>query len=143
MIMNQDAKSNQNKVVYTSGCWDLFHVGHLRSIQRAKTNGGILIVGVLTDELITTYKKRPPLESFTIRYEIISNLPYPDLVLPEIRQFDLDRLANLGVTNYLIGADWENSNDPNLLRLKEVIKVTFLPRTVGVSTSNLRSKLGK
>ena len=81
----------KEKVVFTSGSWDLFHVGHLNVLRRSRELGDRLIVGVSTDELIAEYKGAPPVIPFEERLEIVQNVKGVDLavrqtILTEIRQ---------------------------------------------------------
>ena len=66
--------------VLTTGVYDLFHVGHLRSLQKASTMGDYLIVGVVPDELAASYK-RPPVIPFDQRWEIVEHIACVDEVI--------------------------------------------------------------
>ena len=67
-------------IVYTSGTFDMFHYNHLRMINYARSLADILIVGVSTDELVSSYKPKPIIR-FTERLQIIEALKTPDIVL--------------------------------------------------------------
>ena len=69
-------------IVYTSGTFDMFHYNHLRMINYARSLGDILIVGVSTDELVSSYKA-PPIIPFNERMQIIEALKTPDIVIPQ------------------------------------------------------------
>ena len=69
-------------VVYTSGTFDMFHSNHLKMIKYARGLGDTLIVGVSTDELVSSYK-RPPVIPFEERLAILEALRYPDVVIPQ------------------------------------------------------------
>ena len=71
-------------VVYTSGTFDMFHSNHLKMIKYARGLGDTLIVGVSTDELVSSYK-RPPVIPFEERLAILEALRYPDVVIPYAR----------------------------------------------------------
>ena len=69
-------------IVYTSGTFDMFHYNHLRMINYARSLADILIVGVSTDELVSSYKAKPIIP-FTERLQIIEALKTPDIVIPQ------------------------------------------------------------
>ena len=140
--MNQEEGSDMRRVVYTAGSWGMFHPGHLRMIQRARSMADTLIVGVSTDQLIKKYKGRMPVDPFALRYETICCLQYPDVVLPRVKQFNVERMKKMGVTHVVMGDDWSDSQHPDLIELKKAVTVVFLPRTRGVSTSSIRRLLG-
>ena len=75
---------------YTTGVFDLFHVGHLNVLRRAKGLCDRLIVGVTTDELLLSYKQKRALIPFNERIEIVESIRYVDTVLP---QDSMDKLA--------------------------------------------------
>ena len=68
-------------VGYTTGVFDLFHIGHLRLLQRAKSRCDRLIVGVSTDELVQSYKNKKPVIPFEERSEIVAALKCVDVVV--------------------------------------------------------------
>ena len=68
----------KKKIGYTSGAFDLFHVGHLNILRMSKEQCDELIVGVSTDELIHSYKGKNPIIPFNERIEIISNIKFVD-----------------------------------------------------------------
>lgn len=70
------------KIVYTSGTFDMFHINHLRMINYARSLGDILIVGVSTDELVTSYKPAPIIP-FVERLQVLEALKTPDIVIPQ------------------------------------------------------------
>ncbi len=70
------------KVGYTTGTFDLFHIGHLNIIKRAKEQCDYLIVGVSTDEVVMSYKHHYPVIPFEQRIEIVAALKYVDEVVP-------------------------------------------------------------
>lgn len=131
-------------VGYASGVFDLFHIGHLRILQRAKALCDRLIVGVTVDELVG-YKNQKVVVPFEQRLEIVSGLKAVDLAIP---QDDLDKLAmwkKLKFDVLFIGDDWYGSDRfrDYERKLKSVgVKIVYLPYTTGISTTGLKSKLG-
>jgi len=131
-------------VGYTSGVFDLFHVGHLRILRRAKALCDRLIVGVTVDELVG-YKNRKVVVPFEQRLEIVSGLKAVDLAIP---QDDLDKFVmwkKLKFDVLFIGDDWYGTDRFRHFerKLKSVgVKIVYLPYTTGISTTGLKSKLG-
>lgn len=131
-------------VGYTTGVFDMFHVGHLNILERAKAQCDFLIVGVSTDENVVSYKHKRPVIPFEERAAIISSICYVDAVVP---QRSMDKFAaweNLRFNVMFHGDDWKGSAMFNEveMKLKSVgCEMRFLPHTDGISTSILREKL--
>ena len=78
------------KIGYTTGVFDLFHIGHLNILKRAKEHCEYLIVGVSTDECVRTYKQKIPVIPFEDRSAIVAAIRYVDRVVPQISMNKLD-----------------------------------------------------
>jgi len=125
------------KTVITYGTFDLFHVGHLRLLQRAKSLGDRLIVAVSTDDF-NSIKGKKSIIPFEQRAEIVSNVKCVDLVIPEISwEQKLEDIKKYGVDIFVMGDDWKGKFD----NLKEHCQVVYLPRTEGISSSQIRETL--
>lgn len=120
------------KKVITFGTFDVFHVGHVNILERAKDLGGYLVVGVSSDELNVSKKGRPPVYSTEHRVQILNALYCVDEVFVEeslelkgqyIQQYEADVLV--------MGDDWEGRFD----EFKSICEVVYFPRTEGVSTT--------
>lgn len=134
-----------NSIVgYTTGVFDLFHIGHLNILRRAKEKCDVLVVGVSTDENVLSYKHKKPSVPFADRIRIIKAVRYVDYVA---EQADMDKFKAWQKLHYDImfhGNDWQNSSMYNEVeeKLNSVgVKVEFLPHTEGVSTTMLAEKI--
>lgn len=129
---------------YTAGAFDLFHIGHLNLIQRAKEQCDYLIVGVTTDELIMKTKNKKPVIPYEERERIVGSLKYVDRVVP---QDDLDKVKAWAKYNYNVlfsGDDWKTS--PRWQGYVEELKkhnveVVFFPYTKTTSSTLLTKVL--
>lgn len=129
------------KTILTYGTFDLFHVGHLRLLQRAKALGGPdskLIVAVSSDRFNWVEKNKKCVISDKDRMEIVGALKCVDMVIPEDNweQKKTD-VAKYNVDIFVMGDDWKGRFD----FLKEQCEVVYLPRTEGVSTTQLKGVL--
>ncbi len=120
--------------VITFGTFDVFHVGHLRILKRAKAEGDSLIVGVSSDELNLSKKGRAPVYPLESRLEIIASLSIVDEVFVEdslelkrqyIEQFNADKLV--------MGDDWQGKFD----EFSDICEPVYLPRTPSISTTEI------
>ena len=135
----------RKKVIgYTTGVFDLFHIGHLNILRRAKEQCEYLIVGVSTDECVMTYKNKKPTIPFDQRMQIVEAIKYVDKVVP---QFSMDKMSaweSLKFDVLFHGSDWQNSEMYNKIveEFKTVgVDVVFLPHTEGISSSYISKKL--
>jgi glycerol-3-phosphate cytidylyltransferase len=127
------------KVVLTYGTFDLFHVGHLNLLKRAKTLGDYLIVGVSTDDFNAGKGKRTIID-FKDRIEIVRSIRYVDQAIPESSwEQKIPDIQRFNVDTFVIGDDWRGKFD----FLKNFCEVVYLPRTTGISSSSLKSLLNK
>lgn len=126
-----------NKTVITYGTFDLFHIGHLRLLQRLKALGSRVIVGVSTDEF-NLGKGKKCLIPYEQRADIVSNLKQVDMVIPESswEQKEQD-IVTYGVDVFAMGSDWKGKFD----YLEEYCEVVYLERTEGVSTTEIKNML--
>lgn len=123
------------KKVITYGTFDLFHVGHLRLLKRAKALGDYLIVALSTDEFNRNSKDKHTVISYEDRKSILEALRVVDLVIPEMDwQQKVRDVQELKVDTFVMGHDWEGKFD----FLKEVCEVVYLPRTEAISSSELK-----
>ena len=136
-------------VGYTSGVYDMFHIGHLNIIKRAKEACDYLIVGVSTDEVVENNKNKKPIIPFEDRIAIVKAIKYVDLAVPQER-YDLEgkieAVLKYKIDVMFVGTDWQgtekwNSIETELAKLG--CKVVYLPHTDGVSSTILRNIINK
>ena len=132
------------KIGYTTGVFDLFHIGHLNIIKRAKEQCDYLIVGVSTDEVVETYKHKKPIIPFHERCAIVEALKYVDKVVPQITMDKYEAWKELKFDVMFHGSDWKGSDLYNEYERKfsEIgVEIVFLPHTDGTSSTELAQKL--
>lgn len=134
------------KIGYTTGVYDMFHIGHLNVIKRAKDQCEYLIVGVTTDELCYKRKKKYPIICEEDRMAIIRELRCVDEV---VVQEDMNKLAAVKKFNadaVFVGSDWKGT-DTWIKYEKQFAEVgctvVYLDHTDGISSTILREKLNK
>lgn len=132
----------KNKTVFVHGIWDFFHFGHLNILEKARTLGSKLIVGVLTDEAAERYKPRPfiPYEE---RLRIIKSLKRIDRVIKQNDVDPTDDFKKLGISpDYLIhGSNWDSCPGEEYVR-ECGGKLVILPYTEGISSTIIKKKIG-
>ena len=136
--------SGNKKIGYTTGVFDLFHVGHLEILRKAKENCDYLIVGVSTDELVQDYKNKRPIITFDQRIEIIKSIKYVDEVVVQKDRDKLTALHKIGFNIMFVGDDWKGSKI--FLELeskfqKHGVEIFYFPYTKNISSTSLRSTL--
>ena len=132
------------KIGYTQGTFDMFHIGHLNIIRRAKEMCETLIVGVTTDELCYRRKNKYPIINETERMEIVGAIRYVDKVVPQTDKDKVRAVKELGADAVFVGSDWKGTDAWNEYE-KEFAKVgctvVYLDHTYGISSTILREKL--
>ena len=125
------------KTILTYGTFDLFHIGHLRLLQRLRALGDRLVVGVSTDEF-NHIKGKKTVVPFADRIAIIQSLQCVDLAIPETCwEQKTDDIRQHQVSIFGMGGDWEGRFDD----LKAHCEVVYLPRTEGISSTHIRKTL--
>ena len=124
---------------YTTGVYDLFHIGHLNLLKNAKGMCDKLIVGVTVDELVA-YKGKKAMIPFEDRIEIVRSCKYVDAAVP---QYDMDKLKackKLGAKMLFVGDDWYNTlkwQEYEKQFDEEGIKIVYFPYTQGTSSTQI------
>ena len=123
--------------VITYGTYDVLHHGHLRLLERAKALGDYLIVGVTSDDFDMSRGKINVQQLLMERIEALRQTGIPDkIIVEEYEGQKIDDIRRFGVDIFTVGSDWEGKFD----YLNEYCKVIYLPRTEGVSSSEVRAK---
>ena len=132
------------KVGYTTGVFDMFHIGHLNIIKRAKEQCDYLIVGVSTDELVKEYKNKKPIIPFYERCEIVKALEYVDKVVAQENRDKFWAWKKLNFDVMFVGDDWKGKS--LFVEIEEEFKkvgvdIVYFPYTKDTSSTILREKL--
>ncbi|MDS1141173.1 adenylyltransferase/cytidyltransferase family protein [Pusillimonas sp. SM2304] len=125
------------KTILTYGTFDLFHIGHLRLLQRLRSLGDRLVVGVSTDDF-NRVKNKNTVVPFADRIKIVESIRDVDLVIPETCwEQKVKDIQEHSVSIFGMGNDWEGRFD----YLKDYCEVVYLPRTEGISSTHIRKTL--
>ena len=129
---------------YTTGVFDMFHIGHLNILRRAKEQCEYLIVGVSTDELVKEYKNKTPIIPFEERAEIVQSIDCVDRVIAQENRDKYEAWRELKFDVMFVGDDWRGK--PLFMKVEEEFKkvgvdVVYFPYTKNTSSTILREKL--
>ena len=138
-------KKEKDKTVigYTSGVFDLFHVGHLNLLKNAKGLCDNLIVGVTSDELVS-YKNKKAVISYSERMEIVRNIKFVDAVVPQIDMDKIKMWERLKFDIMFVGDDWFDTPKWKELdkKFEELgVKIIYFPYTKGISSTLINKTL--
>ena len=133
-------------VGYTTGVFDMFHIGHLNIIRRAKERCDYLIVGVSTDELVQKEKGKTPVIPFEERVSIVKAIRYVDKV---VSQPDKNKLSAWKIYHFdkmFVGSDWKGT--PQWMEYEKQftplgVEIVYFPHTDGISSADLTAVLKK
>lgn len=134
------------KIGYTTGVFDMFHVGHLNILKKSKEMCDYLIVGVTKDEVVQQYKNKTPIVPYEERKQIVEAIKYVDKVIP---QTTMDKFIAWEQEKFNVifhGDDWKNSDMYKEMesKLKAVgVEFVYFPYTNGTSSTILKEKLLK
>ncbi len=131
------------KIGYTSGVFDMFHIGHLNILKRAKEQCDYLVVGVTTDEL-ALYKNKSAIIPFEERLAIVDAIKYVDKAVPQENMNKLEACKKYNAEVIFVGDDWKGTEKWN--KIEEELasigaEVVYFPYTKGTSSTILREKL--
>lgn len=132
------------KLGYTTGVFDMFHIGHLNILCRAKEQCERLVVGVTTDALCFSRKEKYPIINEIERVAIVKAIRYVDEVVFQTDMDKLEVVKKLGCDVVFVGSDWQGTDA--WLRYEQEfnnigVDVVYLSHTDGISSSILREKI--
>jgi len=131
-------------VGYTSGVYDLFHIGHLNLLKNAKGLCDKLVVGVTTDELMFDYKKKRAVIPFSERLEIVRNIKFVDAAIPQMSMDKYKMWKKIKFDIMFVGDDWYETEKWKKIETqfeKVGVKVIYFPYTKGISSTKINKIL--
>lgn len=132
------------KIGYTTGVYDMFHIGHLNLLKRAKEQCDFLIVGVSTDELVMKTKNKVPIIPFEERMEIVKSIRYVDKVVPQMDKDKFGAWEKLKFDVMFVGDDWKGKplfQDAEKKLNAVGVDVVYFPYTKHISSTQLRTRI--
>lgn len=131
---------------YTTGVYDMFHIGHLNILKRAKEQCDFLIVGVSTDELVMKEKNHVPIINFEDRCRIVEAIKYVDQVVPQVDKNKFEAWKKYHFNKMFVGSDWKGTEAWKGFEKQFApmgVEIVYLSYTDGISSTILREKLNK
>lgn len=140
----KDMDTAKYKVGYTTGVYDMFHLGHLNILRRAKEQCDYLVVGVTTDNLCIKRKGKRPIICEGDRMEIVRAIRFVDEVILQESMDKLDIVRKIQADAVFVGSDWKGTPEWNKYEeefASEGCTVVYLEHTEGISSTILRDRL--
>ena len=134
------------KIGYTTGVFDLFHIGHLNILKRARLECDYLIVGITTDELAMSVKGEKPFISFEERVEIVESIKFVNEVVPQTTYNKMKAWNNLKFDRMFVGDDWKDTKEWIQIEKnfsKYNVEIIYFSYTIHTSSTILRDVLKK
>lgn len=131
---------------YTTGVFDMFHIGHLNILRRAKEKCDYLIVGVSTDEVVESYKHHKPVIPYEQRAAIVEAIKYVDEVVPQTTMDKTEFLKQRHFDVMFHGDEWKGTELYNKYEeefAKLGARIEYLSHTEGISSTMLREIINK
>jgi len=132
----------QPRVGYVPGAWDMFHIGHLNILARAREHCDLLIAGVVTDEVVFAAKNKYPIVPFAERMEVVGAIDLVDDVVPDFASDKLDAWRRNQFHVIFKGDDWRGTTKGERLEsdMRGVgVEVFYFPYTAHTSSTALRT----
>lgn len=133
------------KIGYTTGVYDMFHIGHLNILKKAKEQCKYLIVGVTTDDLVS-YKNKNAIIPYSERIAIVESIKYVDHVVSQENMDKMEAWEKYKFNVMFVGSDWQGTDRWNEYerQFSEVgVDIVYIPYTQGTSSTKLREVLDK
>ncbi|EUJ29065.1 adenylyltransferase/cytidyltransferase family protein [Listeria cornellensis] len=134
------------KLGYTSGVFDLFHIGHLNILKKAKEQCEHLIVAVSTDELVQSYKNKTPVIPFEERLEIVESITFVDEVVAQMNRDKVAAMEHYQFDVMFVGSDWKGNalfTETEQIFKANDVDVVYFPYTSNTSSTLLTEVLNK
>lgn len=131
---------DKKTIGYTTGVYDMFHIGHLNVLRRAKEQCDFLIVGVSTDELVQSEKGKTPVIPFKERVAIVQAIRYVDMVVPQPDKNKKAAWEKFHFNKMFVGSDWKGTPQWNEFERQFAplgVEIVYLPHTDGISSTKL------
>ena len=131
---------------YTTGVYDMFHIGHLNVLRNAKKQCDYLIVGVSTDELVQKEKNKTPVIPFEERKAIVEAIKYVDKVVPQIDTNKFGAWQKYHFDKMFVGSDWQGTETWKKFEQQFKpygVEIIYLPHTDGISSTELSTLIKK
>ena len=135
------------KIGYTTGTFDLFHIGHLNILKNAKQFCDILIVGVTSDEKVKKQKKKTPIINQDDRIEIVSSIKYVDVAVlhTDNNKFEAYKKYKFDVVfigdDYLDYPEYKDLEEQSLVKFGKKVDVIYIPYTKRISTTKISKEI--
>ncbi len=145
-LMKQMAQPANQIIGYTTGVFDLFHIGHLNILKAAKENCDYLIVGVSTDELSMEQKYKKPIMPLIERLQIVKEVRYVDEVVQQTTMDKIEAWRKYKFHKMFVGSDWKGNEKWNILEEefhKFGVEIVYFPYTQTTSSTLIRKALNK
>lgn len=142
-------KKHKKVIGYTTGVFDLFHVGHLSILKNAKALCDTLVVGCSSDELVKKHKNKTPVIPYIERSEILQAIPYVDVVVMQEEDTYLDKYKaweNYKFDVMFVGSDWQGTEKWNKIeeKFKKIeVKIVYFPYTKTTSSTKINAIINK
>jgi len=132
------------RIGYAAGAYDLFHIGHLNLLRRAKEQCDHLIAGVVSDDVLIATKGRAPIIPLAERLEIVRHISYVDDAVAEVVPDKLETWRQVGFTVFFKGDDWRGTARGLALERDFAavgVEVVYFPYTIDTSSTALRAAI--
>jgi rfaE bifunctional protein nucleotidyltransferase chain/domain len=131
-------KADGKKIVFTNGCFDIIHIGHIRYLKEAKALGDVLVIGLNSDKSVSRIKPKRPINPQNHRAEILSSLEMVDYVALFDEETPYELIKSLQLDILVKGGDWKKEDIVG----SDIAKETYsLPYIKGISTTKIIERI--